>query len=132
MALRATIGADFSELTKALDAAQGRIKETLKGAGDYAAAASRQFVTLSNSFNGGQIKAQAEAAARAVEAIGGAAKLTEAEQRKVNAIVGEALAKYKALGEQAPANLKAVYDATTPITKATNDVTASEIGRAHV
>ncbi len=53
--------------------------------------------------------------AKAIESIGGVSKLTAAEQAKVNATVTEALEKYKALGQQAPAALQALAKATTPL-----------------
>lgn len=53
--------------------------------------------------------------AKAVEAIGGVSKLTATEQAKVNAIVGEATAKYAALGREAPAALTALANATKPV-----------------
>jgi hypothetical protein len=52
--------------------------------------------------------------AKAVEAIGGVSKLTAVEQGKVNSIVGEATAKYAALGREAPAALTALAAATKP------------------
>ncbi len=58
--------------------------------------------------------------AKAVEAIGGASKLTATEQAKVNAIVGEATAKYAALGREAPSALTALANATKPVQEQTS------------
>lgn len=58
--------------------------------------------------------------AKAVEAIGGVSKLTAVEQGKVNSIVGEATAKYAALGREAPAALTALAAATKPVSVETS------------
>lgn len=67
------------------------------------------------SFSGDKLAREASAVAKAVKDIGGASRLTVAEQAKVNALMTEAIAKYKALGETAP---KAVLD----LAKATKQV----------
>lgn len=54
----------------------------------------------------------AKSYAEAVKQAGGAAKLTADDQAKVNRVVKEALTHYKALGVEAPANLKALAAAT--------------------
>lgn len=58
---------------------------------------------------------QAQAAATAVQKIGGTTKLTAAEQTRLNSIVTEALEKYKALGITAPANLKKIQAETAKV-----------------
>lgn len=58
-------------------------------------------------FSGDNLIRQANELTAAIQKLGGASKLTEAEQRNVNATLTEALAKYKALGQEAP---KAVLD----------------------
>lgn len=50
-------------------------------------------------FNGDKIIAEANQLAAAINKIGGASKLTEAEQKKANAVFTEALAKMNALGD---------------------------------
>jgi predicted transcriptional regulator len=57
-------------------------------------------------FSGDQVIQEAHQMAAAVEQVGGASKLTAAEQAKVNAAVTDAIAKYHALGQQAPASLQ--------------------------
>lgn len=61
---------------------------------------------MANSLDGSKVIADANAMVKAVADIGGASKLTEAEQRRVNSTVQEALAKYQALGREAPVALK--------------------------
>ncbi len=63
-------------------------------------------------FNGDDLKRNALAAAGAIERIGGASKLTAKEQQQVNVLVADALAKYKALGQEAPAALHKLWTQT--------------------
>ncbi len=75
-----------------------------------------------SSFSGDRIAREAAAVAKAVEQIGGASKLTAAEQSKVNATVSEAIAKYNALGQQAPKALLDLERATRKVGDATKEV----------
>ncbi len=70
---------------------------------------------MSSAFDGSKAIGDANAMVKAIHDIGGASKLTEAEQRRVNATVTEALAKYKALGREAPPELLALRDATKKV-----------------
>lgn len=60
---------------------------------------------LASSFSGAKIQKDALLTAKAVESIGGASRLTAAEQRRVTASIDEALEKYRALGQGAPAEI---------------------------
>src|SRR5690606_36483877 len=53
-------------------------------------------------FNGSKVIGEATRVANAVEAIGGAARLTAAEKERVNAVLERAIDKYRALGQTAP------------------------------
>ncbi len=75
------------------------------------------------SFSGDKIIAEANQLAAAVAKVGGASKLTEAEQRRVNAAVTEAIAKYQALGQQAPQSLTALANATKQVAAVTQPAT---------
>ncbi len=70
---------------------------------------------MSSAFDGSKVIGDANAMVKAIHDIGGASKLTEAEQKRVNAAVTEALAKYQALGRQAPSDLIALRDATQKV-----------------
>jgi hypothetical protein len=70
-------------------------------------------------FSGDKLTRDAAALAAAITQIGGAAKLTEAEQRKVNATITEAIEKYRALGQQAPQSLLALANATKQLEEPT-------------
>ena len=73
---------------------------------------SAQFKQMVKAFDPEAIIRKANTMAAAVEHIGGASRLTENEQRRVNSVVSEAIAKYQALGQTAPANLLKLRDAT--------------------
>ncbi len=89
-------------------AAQGSLDKIGQSAGVTASTVSR----VGNSFSGERIIREASAAALAVQEIGGASKLTEAEMARVNRATGEALAKMKALGLEAPAEIVKLNEAT--------------------
>lgn len=89
-------------------AAQGSLDKIGQSAGVTASTVSR----VGNSFSGERIIREASAAALAVQEIGGASKLTEAEMARVNRTTGEALAKMKALGLEAPAEIVKLNEAT--------------------
>lgn len=76
-------------------------------------------------FSGFKIIREATAAARAVEKIGGVAKLTAKEQENLNKVVTEAIAKYTALGGKVPPILQKIADATKKIDDQTRLVQAS-------
>jgi hypothetical protein len=86
---------------KKAESAQGSLDKLGQAAGVTSGTVSR----LGNSFSGERLIREASAAALAVQEIGGASKLTEAEMVRVNRTTGEALEKIKALGLQAPAEI---------------------------
>jgi len=120
MALRATIGADFSEFSTALKNVETKLKTT----SDVAKNVGRDLSKMVEGFSGTNLFRQAELTAEAVTRIGGAARLTEAEQRKVNRTVEEAIAKYRALGQEAPAHLQKLAGETKQVATATESWTA--------
>lgn len=63
-------------------------------------------------LSGDRLIQSAHKMAAAIQEIGGAQKLTASEQERANAILDKAIAKYQALGKDAPAALLAVRDAT--------------------
>src|SRR3990167_7659906 len=67
---------------------------------------------MANAYDGTKTIANANAAMIAVDKIGGVTKLTDAEQKRLNATLNEGLAKYQALGQQAPRDMLAMRDAT--------------------
>src|SRR5919109_2571596 len=71
-----------------------------------------ELVSATRQFAGADIISKANAYAEAIKAIGGAEKLTATEQAQVNRVITEALAKYQAIGGQAPAALQQLATAT--------------------
>lgn len=61
-----------------------------------------------NLFKGTRIKDEAAGIAAAIRDMGSVSKLTAAEQRQANQVITEAIAKYRALGQEAPADLQKV------------------------
>ena len=121
MALRATIGADFSEFSTALKNVEVQLKTTA----DHAKNAGKDLTRMVEGFSGSKLFRDAELVAEAVGRIGGASKLTDAEQRKVNRTIEEAMAKYRALGQEAPAHLQKLAAETHQVGTATESWGAS-------
>ncbi len=97
----ATFVADFSKWNVALKDAAATLKP-LELAGKNARA---QLQAMANSLNGTNIQKQAQLAVQAVKLVGDATNLTKKEQAALNVTLTEAIAKYKALGQQAPADM---------------------------
>ena len=75
-----------------------------------------------SSLGGSKILAQANNWTAAVQKIGGATALTGDEQRKVNAILDQAIQKYAALGQKAPSAMTDLYNATKKVPEQTTQV----------
>lgn len=71
-----------------------------------------QAERMVKAFSGDKLLYQANNLTAAVEKLGGVSRLTDAEQKRVNATVTEAIAKYTALGKTAPASVLALEKAT--------------------
>src|SRR6188768_4257557 len=99
MPITATFTADFTKWNEGLRNATANLKPLEVSAKGVQS----QLEKMARSLSGEQIIKQAQLATAAVKSIGGATKLTEAEQKKLNATVTEAIAKYAALGQKAPA-----------------------------
>ena len=104
----ATFVADFSKWDAALKNATAGLKPLEVSAKGVQA----QLKSMATSLSGANIQKQAQLAVAAVNSIGGATKLTASEQTKLNATVNEAIAKYAALGQKAPADMIALAKAT--------------------
>lgn len=111
MALVGTFRADFESFFAAVQKAEVSLRSFETGAGKVEKALNK----AADSFSGRKIIQDAHLAAEAVERIGGASKLTADEQRKVNQTVTEALNKYRALGQEAPAALQKIAADTRQI-----------------
>ena len=105
MALTARMEADFSSFQNAVEKAQISLRGFEGSAGKVGSALNR----MADSFSGRKVIQDATLATAAVDKIGGASKLTASEQARLNSTIGEALAKYKALGQEAPAALREMH-----------------------
>ena len=81
------------------------------------------------SLGGSKILAQANNWTAAVQKIGGATALTGDEQRKVNALLDQAIQKYAALGQQAPTAMRTEATRPSESVSSTPDTIAMEITR---
>ena len=108
MAITGKFAADFSDFYSAVQTAEAHLRS-------FETDASRvqtRLNAVSDAFSGRKILSEATIAVKAVSEIGGATALTATEQAKVNALVNEAIAKYAALGKEAPADMVALAKAT--------------------
>lgn len=108
------VAATIEELKKNLAEGRSNIETTTAAMQKMAA-----------SFSGDKLIQAAQNTVAAVNAIGGASKLTEAEQARVNATLDKALEKYRVLGREAPAGMQDLADATRKV----NALTDEQAGR---
>ncbi len=120
MSVSARFVADFSSFTSAVDKAETKLSEFRT----ESAKVEGQLKRMGDSFSGKKILSDATLAVKAVTDLGGVTKLTDAEQKRLNATVSDAIAKYKALGQEAPADLIAIEQATRRTTEATDKMAA--------
>lgn len=98
MALSGTFLADFNAFViECMKADEGLNQIKLS-----AAAAEKQIDKLVDDFNGQRVVTEAVAMMQAVERIGGASKLTQAELERVGTKAAEAAAKIRAMGDDVP------------------------------
>jgi len=115
MALSASLSLDIKAFQAGLDKAEVELQVFERATKNM----NRDLKRLMEDFSGQKVVVEAQRMAEAVQRIGGASKLTEGEQRRVNASVTEALAKYKALGQEAPAHLVKLQTETAKVEKVT-------------
>lgn len=115
MALTATLALDVRNF----EAGCKKAVVEMQGVERASKTVNRDLKRLMEDFSGQKIAVEATRVAEAVQRVGGASKLTESEQRRVNATVTEAIAKYKALGQEAPKALVDLQAATTKTAQST-------------
>lgn len=103
--------ADFANFTTAVAQAETKLREFEQGS----ARVEGQINRMVDSFSGRKVVSEATLMVSAVERVGGAAKLTEAEQARVNRTTADAILKFQAFGEKAPAAMVALEQATRKI-----------------
>jgi hypothetical protein len=117
--LRVVLTANTSEFSAALSGAEVKLghfeRETRK--------VSSSLSRMVEGFSGQRVVAEAQKMVEAVQRVGGASSLTASEQSKVNHTVSEAIAKYTALGQTAPASMLALQQATSGAVEKTSMLT---------
>jgi hypothetical protein len=88
------------------------LKKNLAEGGDAINVTTAGMQKLASSLDGSKLFQQANNIVAAVESIGGADKLSAAEQERLNAVLDRALEKYAALGRTAPTGMRELADAT--------------------
>jgi hypothetical protein len=117
MALTTKFVADFSSFYDAVQKATVQLDGFEKEAKNVEGALNKMVDSLS----GRKVIENAAAMARAVEDIGGASKLTEAELRKVGRTVGEAAEKMEKMGIEVPKSFREIQTAAAGVQKPTKD-----------
>lgn len=116
--LRALLTADAAtyqaNLKKSADATKA-FGSSVAAAGSTAARVSPQLTRLEKSFQGDKLLYAANNLTKAITNIGGATKLTAAEQARANRTLTEAIDKYRVLGQEAPASMVALQKSLQPI-----------------
>ena len=108
MAIKATFVSDFTSFQKGVKDAETTLGK-FEGNTEKVQKSLQRMVTA---FDGSKIISEATLAAAAIDKIGDTSKLTADEQIKLNKIVTEAIAKYQALGQTAPASLIKIQQET--------------------
>jgi predicted transcriptional regulator len=114
----ATFDGNFQKLDKAVNDANQKMEVfeiSVKGV-------QRQLQTMVSSLDGSKLIRDATVMTAAVEKIGGATKLTEAETKRYNATISEAAAKMQALGHDVPEAWKKIAAETEKAAKATEGI----------
>jgi hypothetical protein len=106
------VAANLAELKKNMAEGVSQIETTTAAMGKLAA-----------SFSGDKIIQAAHNVVAAVNEIGGASKLTEANQARVNATLEKALEQYRVLGKDAPPGMQKLADETRQVDKASTGLT---------
>ena len=130
--------ADFASFYDAVQKAE----VSLDGLETNAAKVEKALDRATNAFSGTKLIQDATIAMEAVKALGGGVdilagvtRLTATEQAKLNAQLTEAIAKYNALGKEAPADMVALQQATQQTKKVAEDfnqvltVPADKVGK---
>ena len=126
MAVSAKFLADFTQFEKAVEQAE----KTIEGFGLKATNVSKTLNRFGEEFSGNKIVSQAVSMAEAIDRIGGASKLTEAELQRAGAIAQQAVEKLQALGKDVPKNLEALAAAAKKPASAFDDLKTAAIGAA--
>lgn len=110
--LRVILEADSSKFAAAMKDATADSKKLADSLKKELEPSTRGVNAAFKDFLGVNTIKRAQEMAEAVKRLGGATRLTEADQRKLNSAVQDALTHYKAMGVEGPKNLVALEQAT--------------------
>lgn len=119
--LTAKFEADFSAFNDAVRDAETELKEFASGA----SAVERALGRMADQFSGRKVIQDATLMAKAIEDIGGASTLTEAELARVGKTANEAVEKMRALGMEIPPALEKLAGETRDAANANESLTVS-------
>jgi hypothetical protein len=102
--LRVVLSSNSAQFTTEM----GTASKSVSGFDKTAQQAAKSLASMVSSFNGTKAAAEAQKVAQAVTQVGGAAKLTESELNRVRATLDGTIAKFKALGNEVPADIAKV------------------------
>jgi len=114
--IQASFNADFRSFIDAANNATNKLHEFETDASKVQSSIDR----IGKSFSGQKVIQEAELMTRAIGDVTEVTKLTAKEQARVNATLTEAIAKYRALGQEAPADMIKIADATKQVPKELN------------
>lgn len=123
MAVTATFLADFTKFSTAVDKAVLQLKDIESGAGRVEKSLSK----MADSFSGKRVIQEAQLATKAIGDIQNISKLTASEQGRLNNILSEGLAKYKALGQEAPKAMQDLHKALQTTKEPADALTAKAV-----
>lgn len=110
------IAANVEELKRNLQEGRNQIEATTAG-----------MKKLASSLEGNKLIQNAHNIVAAVNQIGGATKLTEAEKQRLNATLTKAVEKYRVLGKEAPSAMVALEQATRKAEQPTSFLTTKMV-----
>src|SRR5258708_2928632 len=102
MAITGRFAADFQDFYAAVQQADAKLADFQSGASQV----ERQLNRVADALSGRQLIQDATLAAKAVEALGGVSKLTEAELQRVAAQASLAVDKLRAMGVDVPPKIQ--------------------------
>lgn len=118
--LRALLTADTAAFDTSMRKSAAVVETTataMSGLGKELTSLTPQAERMVKAFSGDRLLATANNLVAAVTKVGGANRLTEAEQARVNRTVTDAIAKYQALGQVAPKTMIDLADATKSVSE---------------
>jgi hypothetical protein len=117
MALTAKFIADFDSFYDAVQKADAKVVQFASDTGKIGTSLNKMV----DSFSGRKLIEDATLMAKAIEEVGGAAKLTEKDLARIGPTMNEAVAKMRAIGEKVPEDMQRIADATKNVNKSSID-----------